>query len=183
MLTAATSRRRIGTFVAVAAAAVIVVGALCWPAWPAIAVDVDGRPAAGGSLPLAADEQFGISFVHSVDNLPVQDWYVIKEGQLVQDSSRLISFGAGMGHIAGRGTGHVGGNWADGKWWEVRDIDQPIGDLVIRVGRDSVDHRLRYPDGELALSECWPLERVTVRATKVATITRLLGSLSGPGCH
>jgi hypothetical protein len=108
---------------------------------------------------------------------------VIEEDQIVQDSARLISFGAGMGHIAGQGTGHAGGKWAaGGRWWEIRDLDRPIGELVIRVGRDSVNHRLRYPDGELALSECWPLERVTVRATKVATMTRLLGPLSEPGC-
>lgn len=176
---ATAARRWIVAIVAVS----VVLAALWWPLWPAIAIDVDGQPDAGGSLALAADEQFGITFVHSVDDLPVQDWYVIEEGQIVQDSARLISFGAGMGHIAGQGTGHVGGKWgAGGRWWEIRDLDRPIGELVIRVGRDSVNHRLRYPDGELALSECWPLERVTVRATKVATMTRLLVPLSEPGC-
>lgn len=169
-----------GRIVAASTAATITAAlfvALVWPVWPAIAVEVDGHPNAGGSLALDSDEQFAITFIHSLDLLPVQDWYVVREGEIVQDSARLISFGAGMGHIHGQGTGH-----ADGRWWEIRDLDRPIGDLVLRVGRSSVDHRLRYPGGELALSACWPRERVTIRASKMSTLARVFGS-SDPECR
>lgn len=123
----------------------------------AVVVGLDGVGVIG-YLPLAPGERLGVSFIHSVDKLPVEDWYVLGEGGLVQESTRLIQFGAGMGHIAGQGKGH-----SDGDWWVVAGMNRPIGTLVLRVGSASVDHRLLYRDRQLRLSVCWPRERLTLR--------------------
>lgn len=133
----------------------------------AVAVELDGAGVIG-HLPLAPGEQLGVSFVHSVDKLPVQDWYVLRDGVLVQESTRLVQFGAGMGHIPGQGVGHD-----DGDWWEVTGLDRPIGTLVLRVGPASVDHRLLYRGRELSLSACWPGRRLMLRPVRTADLVPL----------
>lgn len=170
-------RRRLGVL---AGAVVVATVGLLWPVWPAVEIEVDGDRA--GLLQLEENERFGIIFMHSVDNLPVQDWYVVRDGEIVQESTRMRQYGAGMGNHPADGTGRA----VDG-WWEVGDMNRPIGDLVLRVGGSSVDHRLRHPHGEVALSQCWPRQRVAVRAVQVSTLMRvqsflLHSSLRTPGC-
>lgn len=159
---------------ALAAAAAAVLGALV-PVWPALAVE----PESGGSghVFLGSGQRFTVSFVHSVDGLPVEDTYVLRDGQVVLESTRVREFGAGMGHIPGRGHGRP-----EGEWWVVDGIEEPIGDLHIRAGSEAVDHRLRYSGGEVSLSDCWVGERVTVRAGRVSTARRLLPGGTAPEC-
>lgn len=163
--------RRWGPLLIGAAAA----GALLWPVWPGLEVGPEGRPAC--HLPLTDQQPFGLSFLHSVDGLPVQDWYHVEDDRIVQDATRLRQFGAGMGHIDGAGRGRA----VDG-WWEVGDLRRPIGTLVIRVGGPSVDHRLHHPDGVLALSERWSHTRVVIRPWRRSTLHRVLAPLLGPDC-
>lgn len=126
----------------------------------AVVVEVDSEPV--GVLPMGPGERVGIRFIHSLDHLPVEDWYVVRDGELVQESTRLIQFGAGMGHIAGEGHGH-----ADGDWWEISGMGRHIGTLVLRIGPASVDHRLLYRGREVSLSACWPGQRLTLRPVRV----------------
>jgi hypothetical protein len=140
----------------------------------AVAVEIDARPV--GLLPMTAGDRLGISFIHSVDRLPVEDWYVLRDGHLVQDSTRLVEFGAGMGHIAGQGRGR-----ADGDWWEVSGLDRHIGTLVLRIGPPSVEHRLLYRDREVNLSACWPGQRLTLRPVRTASAPPATGQLPVPG--
>lgn len=130
------------------------------PGRPAVVVEVDGAGVVG-HLPLEPGEQLGVSFIHSLDKLPVEDWYVLRDGSLVQVSTRLKQFGAGMGHIPGQGHGH-----ADGDWWKVSGLERQIGALVLRIGPLSVDHRLLYRGHEVRLSTCWPGQRLTLRPAR-----------------
>jgi hypothetical protein len=150
--------------------------ALLWPVWTAVSVEVAGERAA--LVPLEESERFGITFMHSVDDLPVQDWYVVRGGEIVQESTRMRQYGAGMGNHVDDGVGHA----VDG-WWEVSDMNRPIGELVLRVGSRSVDHRLRHQDGELALSRCWPRERVAIRVDEVSTLARVVSAVRGSRCE
>lgn len=134
----------------------------------AVAVQVDSDVV--GLLPMAPADRLGIRFIHSLDHLPVEDWYVVRGGELVQVSTRLVQFGAGMGHIAGEGRGH-----ADGDWWEITGMERHIGTLVLRIGRASVDHRLLYRGQEVGLSACWPGQRLTLRPVWVASAQAMAG--------
>jgi hypothetical protein len=161
--------------VALLAGVTAALAALAWPAWPELAV----RPEGGREcrLPVADGEPFGLSFVHSVDHLPVQDWYRVEDGSIVQDATRLRQFGAGMGHISGDGTARA----VDG-WWEVADMRRPIGVLTLRVGGESVDHRLHHPGGVLALSEHWAGHRLVIEPARRSTFERAWSVLRGSAC-
>lgn len=156
----------------VGCAAVLVL--LAWPRTPALAVET--RAGVAGYLPTG--DGFTLRFVHSVDRLPVEDTYQVRDGSLVLTSTRLIQFGAGMGQVSDAGVGR-----ADGPWWRIDELDRPVGDLTVRVGSASVDHRLRHRGGELALSRCWAAQRVTLRPTSLPLVSRLLMPLLQPPCH
>ncbi|NED99704.1 DUF1850 domain-containing protein [Phytoactinopolyspora halotolerans] len=160
---------------AAAAAPALVLIALAWPVWPALSIAPDGGTA--GYVRLDDGEAFGLTFVHSVDHLPIQDWYHVEDGRIVQDSTRLVQFGAGMGHMPGVGTGHDAGDW-----WEIRGLEREIGDLVLRVGSAAVDHRLQVGDTHVALSRCWERQRVTVRPVRVSTLQLMTSSIDGVSC-
>jgi hypothetical protein len=150
--------------------------ALAWPAWPALAVTPEEGQ--GSRLPVGEGERFGLTFVHSHDHLPVEDWYHVSGGGIVQDATRLKQYGAGMGHVAGEGTGRD-----DGDWWVVDGMDRDIGELAIRVGPASVDHRLHHPGGVLPLSRCFTGQRVTVRPVTLSTFQLAAGWLRPPACE
>jgi hypothetical protein len=143
-------------------AALVVVG-VAVPVWPVLSVTPDGEPAR--YLRVGEGEPFGLTFVHSLDHLPVEDWYRVADGRIVQDSTRLKQFGAGMGHMPGVGTGRDAGDW-----WEVVGMDRDIGELLIRVGSPQVDHRLLAGGQVLPLSQCWATQRVTVRPARLSTL-------------
>jgi hypothetical protein len=167
-------RRRAGTAL-VAVAAVFFAGALL-PLWPALRLSVDDERL--GHLPLAEGEQFTLSYVHSIDRLPIEENLRVRDGELVVDSTRLRQFGAGMGHIPGEGTGR-----ADGEWWVIEDMNRPIGpEVAIRVGAAAVDHRLRTPDAEVRLSPCLTSRRVVVEPVRISTLRLLLAGDPQPHC-
>jgi len=170
-------RRR--PFRAAAVAALVLAaaaGALLWPAWPALRLSTGGTEL--GHLPLSEGELFTISYVHSIDHLPIEENIEVREGRLIVQSTRFRQFGAGMGHIVGEGTGR-----ADGEWWVIEGMDRDIGtELALRVGAPSVDHRVSTPDDEVGLSACLAAHRVTIEPDRVSTLRLLLGRTPEPEC-
>jgi hypothetical protein len=164
-------RRALGAAVPVAAATV----ALALPVWPVLTVAPDHGPAQ--HVPMNDGDPFAVSFVHSLDHLPVEDWYHVDDGHIVQDSTRLQQFGAGMGHIAGVGQGRDAGDW-----WEITGMDRHIGHLVIRAGGADVDHRLHHAEQIVPLSQCWTGQRVTVRPARISTLHRAIHWFQPPAC-
>ncbi len=152
------------------------VAAMFVPVWPALSIHPDG--ASAGHERITAGEQFGLSFVHSVDHLPVEDWYRVDGADIVQESTRLRQFGAGMGHIAGVGRGHDAGDW-----WEITGMERHIGELVVRVGSAGVDHQLHLGDRRIPLTRCWAGQRVTVSATRISTLRVLTSHLQPSACE
>lgn len=155
---------------------VIGVAATLVPLWPALRLSVDGDRL--GHLPLAQGEQFTLSYVHSIDRLPIEENIEVRGRTLVVDSTRLRQFGAGMGHRPGEGTGR-----ADGEWWVIEDMNRDIGpEVAIRVGAPAIDHRLRTPDAEVRLSPCLATRRVTVEPVRVTTLQLLFDTEPQPEC-
>jgi hypothetical protein len=97
---------------------------------------------------------------HSVQGFPVTDCFENRAGRMVLVRSHQPDFAAGLGHIPGRGRQVSDG---DGGYWIV-DIDEAIpGDaLVLRPGRDAVDHRLRLGETTVPLSAARPRARVRI---------------------
>lgn len=157
------------------AAAVGATAALLLPVWPVLSVHAESGDR--GFLRLGDDAEFTVSFTHSIDGLPIEDEYQIRDGEVVLESTRIRSFGAGMGHIPGRGSGG-----ADGTDWVVEEIDEPVGELHVRAGNAQVDHRLLYSQGEVALSRCWESERVTLSAARVSTLRWITAGPEPAGC-
>lgn len=153
------------------------VAATLVPLWPALRLSVDGDRL--GHLPLAEGEPFTLSYVHSIDRLPIEENIEVRDGTLVVDSTRLRQFGAGMGHRPGEGTGR-----ADGEWWVIEDMDRDIGsEVAIRVGAPSIDHRLRTPDAQVRLSPCLATRRVVVEPVRVTTLQLLFDTEPQPECE
>lgn len=140
--------------------------ALTLPVWPGLRVTHGGDVLA--ELP---EDHFTVSYVHSIDGLPIEEDLRTQDGRLVVERTRLVQFGAGMGQIAGEGRGY-----AEGRWWVVDDLDRDIGDeLLLRVGVPRIDHRLRAGEHELALSSCLPGEQVRVAPARLTTSALLTG--------
>lgn len=148
------------------AVAASLAAAAALPVWPALRVTHDEQV-----LLTLPDDQLTISYVHSIDRLPIEEDLSVREGELVVERTRLRQFGAGMGQIEGEGRGY-----ADGPWWVVDDLDRGIGpELLLRVGALRVDHRLHGAGTEVPLSHCLPGERVSITPTRVSTAYLLRG--------
>ncbi|WP_446724975.1 DUF1850 domain-containing protein [Nocardiopsis sp. N85] len=156
--------------------ALALLGALVWPVHPALRVADEG--AVIGHLPLAEGEVFTVSYVHSIDRLPIEEDLVVRDGHLVVDATRIRQFGAGMGQIPGEGNGR-----AEGPWWVVEDMGRDIGPvLALRVGAPAIDHRIRTPDAEVRLSPCLAAHRVTVEPVRLSTLHLPLTRVPAPDC-
>ncbi|MEE2036442.1 DUF1850 domain-containing protein [Nocardiopsis sp. CT-R113] len=161
---------------ALAWAGAALTAALLLPVWPALRISDGGDTM--GYLDLAEGEPLTISYVHSIDHLPIEENLVVRDGRLVVDSTRLRQFGAGMGQIPGEGTGR-----ADGEWWVVENMGRDIGtELTIRVGAPAVDHRIRTPGAEVRLSPCLAAHRVHVRPVRLPTLLLPFSGVPAPEC-
>lgn len=169
---ARTTRRR----VLVGGIVLAVLAALALPVWPVLRVSSDGRV-----LALLPGQHVTISYVHSIDGLPIEEDLRAEDGHLIVERTRLVQFGAGMGQVVGEGHGR-----AEGRWWVVDDLDRDVGpEVLLRVGAEGVDHRIRTSRTELALSQCLPGRRVRVapaRAPAGALLLRAAGAL-GEDCR
>lgn len=140
------------------------VGALLLPVWPVLRVSHGEEVVAD-----LRDDRITVSYVHSIDQLPIEEDLRVHDGHLVVERTRLRQFGAGMGQIDDEGRGY-----ADGSWWVVDDLHRDIGpQMLLRVGAPRVDHRLRADGTEVALSSCLAGERVRVAPARVSTLALL----------
>jgi len=100
---------------------------------------------------MAEGEEFGISFIHSVNKRPVHDTLRAARDSLVIVRSRFDAFGAGMPETTtAQGVLRVA---PDG--WLEWTVNRPVPEVVLRVGRVA-DHRLRLKARSLPLSELAP---------------------------
>lgn len=147
---------------------VVVVGLLALglaaPLWPGLRISHSDQVIAHWRLPQGT---FTLTYVHSIDRLPIEETIAVVDADLVVTSTRVRQFGAGMGQVQGEGHGR-----ADGRWWVVEDIGRQIGtELLVRVGAERVDHRVRVAEREVALSPCLAGERVQVQPARLSVIT------------
>lgn len=135
---------------------------LAAPVWSALTVSTDGD-----RLAVLETDTLTISYVHSIDGLPIEEDLRVADDEFIVERTRLRQFGAGMGHIQGEGEGH-----REGKWWVIDNMERHIGpQLHLRVGAPRVDHRVQAGDAELALSGCLAGERVTFTTERVSALT------------
>lgn len=150
------------------AAALLFIGGAAFLPWiPGISIAKPGEDAVL-VLPLRRDEVFSIRFIHSVDLLPIVEQYRRHRNGIVQTETRLLSFGAGTGHIEGQGT-----VTEDGPWTVIADLDRPIGRLRQRVGSEAVDHTLIWRGHSWSLSKSFPGEVLIIEATRLTGIDYL----------
>ena len=141
------------------AALVLVLTAL--PAWAGeIVVSLADGGAVLARLPVAEGARWSILWNHSVDGYEVEDIYENRDGAMVLVRSHLPDFGAGLGHIPGRGRQVSDGH---GGYW-IEDIDEPVpgNAYVLRPGRPAVNHRLRTADTEISLTALAEHARVQI---------------------
>lgn len=113
---------------------------------------------------ISGDGPIWLSYVHSIDKLPIEEEITLDGGEFVVKSTRVQQFGAGMGYASTDGRGY-----SDGDWWVVDDLDRSIGaELLIRVGPEGIDHRLTAGEQAVDLTSCWPSERVRLEATRIS---------------
>jgi len=98
------------------------------------------------SRPLADGEDFSIRYIHSVDKLPVHEFYTNRHGQLVLTGIKVIDFGAGLDYT-GEGDLRM-----EGKWTYIENMNREIDSLPLRVG-SIADHTLIYRKKEFHLRD------------------------------
>jgi hypothetical protein len=93
-------------------------------------------------FPLKPGERFTVRFLHSWARSPVEEVFVVEDGILKLKETVYEDFGAGLPHEPE----HSGSLMVveNGKIY-VRDIDRPVPNLQIRVGRLVANHELIHP--------------------------------------
>ncbi|PTX04276.1 DUF1850 domain-containing protein [Pararhodobacter aggregans] len=111
-------------------------------------------------LPIEEGGRWSVLWHHSVDGYEVEDVYEDRDGIMLLVRSHLPDFGAGLGHIPGRGRQTSDG--AGGYW--IEDIDEPVpgNAYVLRPGRAAVNHRLRTEADEISLTALAEHRRVRI---------------------
>lgn len=104
--------------------------------------------------------RWSVLWHHSVDGYEVEDIYEDRDGAMLLVRSHMPDFGAGLGHLPGRGRQVSDG---DGGYW-VEDIDEPVpgNAYILRPGRPAVNHRLRTAEAEVSLTELAEHRRVRI---------------------
>lgn len=102
--------------------------------------------AVGWAARINESENFVIRYIHSVDRLPVFEFYKVKNQKLVLTGTKVINFGVGLGYI---GEGKI---CTAGKWTFIKNMDRQIGSLPLRVGTVA-DHTLLYRGREIHLKD------------------------------
>lgn len=113
------------------------------------------------ALPLPAKAEACLTWAHSVTGGKVADCFTQQDGQLILSRSYLHDFAAGLGEVAGRGRLTPA---PDGGYWIV-DMAEPIAGnaLPVRIGSQSVDHRLTLGDQSFNLSQHASGQAATLR--------------------
>jgi hypothetical protein len=111
------------------------------------------------SAKLSEGETFSIRYIHSVDKLPVHEFYINEDGELILTGIKVIDFGAGLDYV-GEGDLRM-----EGKWTYIDNLQRKIDSLPLRVG-SIADHTLIYRDKEIYLRNHFPaftLVRIELR--------------------
>ena len=74
---------------------------------------------------------FSLSFIHSVSNTPVRDYYVIIDGNIIQTGTRFNAQGAGLPSHESEGIEWK--NYPDFLWLS---MDRPITKLIVRTDKN-----------------------------------------------
>lgn len=101
------------------------------------------------SKEISDGEEFSIRYIHSVDKLPVYEFYANKHGQLILTGIKVIDFGAGLDYT-GEGDLRM-----EGKWTYIDNLNREIDTLPLRVG-SIADHTLIYRNKEFHLRDYFP---------------------------
>ncbi len=100
----------------------------------------------GWSADINDGEEFSVIYIHSVDRLPVHEFYINKDGQLFLTGIKVIDFGAGLDYT-GEGKLRM-----DGKWTYIDNMHRKIDSLPLRIG-SVADHTLIYRDKRIRLQD------------------------------
>ncbi|MEW5908882.1 MAG: DUF1850 domain-containing protein [Thermodesulfobacteriota bacterium] len=93
-------------------------------------------------------EEFGVSYIHSVNKRPVFDTFRVENDSLVIVKSRFDTFGAGMpDQSTEEGTLSIS---SDG--WMEWTVNRKIPEVILRVGRIA-DHRLHVKGTDTRFSD------------------------------
>jgi len=120
---------------------------------------------------MAEGEEFGISFIHSVNKRPVHDTLRAARDSLVIVRSRFDAFGAGMPETTtAQGVLRVA---PDG--WLEWTVHRPVPEVTVRVGRVA-DHTLHLKGREIHLAD-WaePGTALTMRIRKARMLDLMKG--------
>lgn len=117
-------------------------------------------------ISLQAGGRWCLIWNHSVQGFAVIDCFRVEGDQLTLDSSQTPDFAAGLGHIPGRGTLTSD----DRHGYRIVDMNVPISQntLRLRVGSESVNHRIRVDSHTVSLSRLAANERVEIRLEPVS---------------
>lgn len=112
---------------------------------------------------VAEGESWCLHWHHSVAGFLVRDCFVIRDGQMILDSSEQPDFAAGLGHIEGRGVVVNAGP----KGYRIQAINEPVphNRLNLRVGAMRVNHRMVFQQQEISLSTLAAGQRVSIQLT------------------
>lgn len=120
-------------------------------------------------LPLNPDEQFTLHYYHSVEHAPIWEEHSMDSaGKLYVEEERYEKFGAGMGKMPGKGR-----MVKKGIYEAVTDIHQPVGDFILRVGSQGVDHTIIWRDKRYNLSETIPHQAVRFSGRPVSLLHQI----------
>lgn len=112
-------------------------------------------------VPLDASGDWCLHWYHSVVGFLVRDCFTVNSGQLTLVRSHQPDFAAGLDHVPERGILE-----SDGKGGYIIDhIDEPVAGnrLRLRVGAQSVGHRIVSSEQEFDLSQLLAGERIEIR--------------------
>ncbi len=121
------------------------------------------------------EEEFILSFIHSVNKRPVFDTLRARGDHIVIVRSRFDAFGAGMPEATTeQGTFRV---LEDGRLeWTV---NRPVPEIVVRVGRVA-QHTLTFRGRDIRLAElAAPGSALTLRIRPISPLHRSKGRCSG----
>lgn len=100
--------------------------------------------------PMGEDEEFAITFIHSVNATPVTDWYAVDgEGDITLLRTVYYGFGAGVPFDLNEGETL---SYDEDGAMVIGGIDRLIPDFLIFVGTVS-DHTLTLGDREISLRD------------------------------
>ncbi|NLT58352.1 MAG: DUF1850 domain-containing protein [Clostridiales bacterium] len=102
-----------------------------------------------GAFPVAEGEAFSVSFVHSVNQREVEEFYRVEQGVLYLEACRFYSFGAGM--ATETGPGEQLRRMEDGSML-LSGLHREMGALSYIVGTVS-DHLLSIGDRQYSLRD------------------------------